>query len=341
MISDQSELPTNHDIKQETKGVWSEVIPNNVPDYKVPGLVVFRCFAWMFVKFLTTPMFLLLEKVFFRKGLRRRLCTHEGSFYMVGPKQTNMASGSMCRPANEGTEHDYWDKNSMNTTLLLFAMPIINMLGEQASQQQNACGEILLNLLRVSLGSVGILMATINICIYNILTYCFFNTYHKDSDSMHRTNSNSIIELILNSKLPPLLQWLGNFQRLFGTNKRLPMPTTCCWSLVENSQQWTHKQYFILMDLMMAFDVSSDVFEALGDDVNLGQGGATFYGPLLDHCTSSPLWISKDGETCTVICPGNCYNFAWDKSGGDSPATKARKALERAANAIIRARDRR
>ena len=85
-----------------------------------------------------------------------------------------------------------------------------------------------------------------------------------------------------------------------------------------------------MVDLTLAFDVSSDVMVDIGEDGKAGQVGANFYGPLVNHLTVGPIWLSTDGCLVTIVCPGNCYNTSWGRSGGDSPATKVRKAQEQA-----------
>ena len=72
----------------------------------------------MFVKWLSVTMFLPIEKVFSSEGLIMKLCSHNGSFFMVGKRQTCMASGSVAKPENEGIYHDYWSKQTMCTALL-------------------------------------------------------------------------------------------------------------------------------------------------------------------------------------------------------------------------------
>ena len=83
------------------------------------------------------------------------------------------------------------------------------------------------------------------------------------------------------------------------------------------------------MDVFLAYDVSSDVLVDIGQNGDVGQAGATFYGPSVDHLTISPTWMSTDGLSVTVICPGNCYNGVWGRAGGDSLAIKAKRAADR------------
>ena len=108
------------------------------------------------------------------------------------------------------------------------------------------------------------------------------------------------------------------------------MPTNCCWTLVELSLLWIHVQYLLMVDLTLAFAVSSDVLVDTGEHGGVGQAGANFYGQLLNHLTIAPIWLSTNVSLVAIVCPGNCYNTAWGCSGGDSPAAKARKAQERA-----------
>ena len=95
-------------------------------------MVVFRAFTWMFEIFLTKPIFAILKNFFYCKGLQRHLCSHMGSCYMVGRKQSRQARGSMARTANFRGEHDFWNKTTMHTTLLPLVQSVINTLGEEA-----------------------------------------------------------------------------------------------------------------------------------------------------------------------------------------------------------------
>ena len=122
MISDKSSIPKEARTLNQSTNFWSMDLPLNVVDYEVPGILVFRGFSWMFKRIMTVPLFLFFQTVLFNKGLRQKMCSHDGSFYMVGPRQTSMASSSMTKPATEGTDHDYWDKknNEYNTSSLCY-----------------------------------------------------------------------------------------------------------------------------------------------------------------------------------------------------------------------------
>ena len=83
-----------------------------------------------------------------------------------------------------------------------------------------------------------------------------------------------------------------------------------------------------MLDLTVRFDVSSNVLHRIEDNGNLGQVGATFYGPLVGRVTSAPLWVSSDGTLVTIVCQGQCYNAYWGRSGSDSPAVKTQKKAD-------------
>ena len=68
MISHHSQITFEYNTTRETEFIWIERRDTNICDYSVPGMVVFRGFTWMFEKFLTKPIFALLEKVSSAKG---------------------------------------------------------------------------------------------------------------------------------------------------------------------------------------------------------------------------------------------------------------------------------
>jgi len=71
MISDSdvvmNKLICNPNNTQESEYTWSEIWNKNVRDYKVPGVLVFCEFTWMFAKFLTSVEFGLIKTVFSAK----------------------------------------------------------------------------------------------------------------------------------------------------------------------------------------------------------------------------------------------------------------------------------
>ena len=83
-----------------------------------------------------------------------------------------------------------------------------------------------------------------------------------------------------------------------------------------------------MLDLMVGFDVSSNVLHCIGDNGNVGQVGATLYGPLVCHLTAAPLWVPSDGTLVTIVCQGQCYNASWGRSVGNSSVVKTCKKAD-------------
>ena len=125
---------------------------------------------------------------------------------MVGNRQTCMTSGSMVKPANEGTENDYWNKRTMTTICLPLIMLMINCLGEEASQHQNIIGDLVLNMLQITLQLTDVALHTFDTCIYNIITYNFFNTRHRDKDGLSRGEIDDIVKYINLSRVSQLMR---------------------------------------------------------------------------------------------------------------------------------------
>ena len=102
----------------------------------------------------------------------------------------------------------------MSTILSPLIMSIINRLGVDVSQSQNASGDFILNLLQITIQLANVTLHAFEICVYNIVTYNFFDIRHKDKDGLSRKKSYEIVEYIKFSKLPQLMKWLKDFYRV-------------------------------------------------------------------------------------------------------------------------------
>ena len=78
---------------------------------------------------------------------------------------------------------------------------------------------------------------------------------------------------------------------------------------MEKDDHFIHRQYFVNTICGVVFNLSSDIFS---DDVK--QIGATFYGCLSKHCTSMPIYLSKDGRRVRIRPHGKNYNLGLGKS---------------------------
>ena len=156
----------------------------------------------------------MLRLTYFAKGLRRKSCFHEGSFYKNCPCQSFQSSSTMTTHASEGTSSDYHDLKTTNTSLL----PLI----------QNDT------------------IQTASICVNNIITINFFDSNHKDCNGMSSYMSNAVKEFISTSRNSKLIRWLESFHANFDSTHRLPMPITCAWMLLKNDNVWEHRSTFLL-----------------------------------------------------------------------------------------------
>ena len=87
----------------------------------------------------------------------------------------------------------------------------------------------------------------------------------------------------------------------------LSCSNTCCWVNMHGSTEWTHIQYFLILDILIAYDLSSDIFQN-----KRTQLASPFYGGLLHHLTSCSLWVSSDQKLVTTVCPNDGGGlFAW------------------------------
>ena len=71
---------------------------------------------------------------------------------------------------------------------------------------------------------------------------------------------------------------------------------------------WSHKQYFIVEELGVAWDIY------IVDGIH--QVGGTFDATLASHLTSCSIYVSKEDGCVTALCQGQCSNLVWGNSGG-------------------------
>ena len=131
--------------------------------------------------------------------------------------------------------------------------------------------------------------------------------YHKDSDWDNR-HFNELVTFCNEHSF--LKNYLNRYKLHFPdefSKGRVPRSTCCTWAYESIEDTWTHLQYFVLADVGLAFDLSSDMF-----DSGIDQLTGTFYGGLFGHLTSKSLWVSTDGEMVSTIPPIKGFTlFAW------------------------------
>lgn len=156
----------------------------------------------------------------------------------------------------------------------------------------------------------------------------YINLIHCDTrDHYSKEESTSIKELIKTQPDLHFSRYIHRFQDTFGEDAYVPAETTCCWCLMDDEEEYIHHQFLINITASIAMDISLHAFLE-----NVTQVGSTFFGLLFKHCSSCPLWISRD-VTVRVTPPNGTmhYNFAW----GNHAARKTNNAANAAKQKII------
>ena len=69
---------------------------------------------------------------------------------------------------------------------------------------------------------------------------------------------------------------------------KIPLPTTCVWTIIEQAPSFNHHSYFVVADTGTSFDLSSNVFQNGYEYLC-----STFFGSLVEHVTSCSIWIEE------------------------------------------------
>ncbi len=112
--------------------VTEDSLAKNLLNWDIPGVVVFRGYAWSYETSIDFHHIDVLENVDFGPGLKRTRCDHVGSFTMNGRRQSNMASASIGQAPGRGRNHIYWDPKCINPSLLPLDQNIINLISSEA-----------------------------------------------------------------------------------------------------------------------------------------------------------------------------------------------------------------
>ena len=277
-------------------------------DFDVPDGIVFGFFyPSMYEPVLEGPVLHLLNKCFHGRGLRRNKCSHFGSFFIIGTRHSKQCNQTMGQ--TNPLLHDYSDAAHTNLSLLPLVKSTLNLLSYQVQRLRMSCGESLTAVYAKALSDLPEDKRYNINKTWSIITRDFSNCSHTDNDFV-RGYYTDVEHFVKNSTHPRLIEYFDRFRVVFPTllKKNLfPCPTTCCWVNMNRVPEWTHIQYFLVVEILLAYDLSSDIFQ--NKETQLA---ATFYGGLLNHLTSRPIWISKDQNIITSVCPSEGGGlFAW------------------------------
>ena len=224
-------------------------------------------------------------------------------------------------------QHHYWHEATTNTSLVQTTNQINNVLCEEAIQEQNTCGQIIIDLIKLVVSkSLGLSIESFEICPYIILSMArldkktglfesFSNWRHTDDDECSDDVGSLITPYVVQLGNLALTNYFEEMRLCFPeyNKKRYPLPTTCCWSLHDPehfSRLFSHKQHFIIEEGRVTYEISSDAM--LHGERQLG---GTIYGKLARHLTSCSVWVNQDDGSITTFNPGVSAT-GWGQSGG-------------------------
>lgn len=146
-----------------------------------------------------------------------------------------------------------------------------------------------------------------------VTTQKIFNGFHVDGDQMTTAVYKEFKKHLLSLSDEETKEYIMMWDALFHG---CDFPTTCCWKLREGKNGFIHIQFFVLGELFMAFDLSSE--ELHEND----QIGATFHAAFFIHCSSVSVWLDECNEEVFLDTPKgvSMYNFAWGSTA--RPKTK-------------------
>lgn len=329
---------------------WIAVRDRNVNDYQLEtGHCIFILAPWKYKRQLELAQLTLLRKTYNGRGLNRGRMSQSGGMVMIGYRQSSQASANAAEPQNSINYH-YWNESQTNTSLLPFTNEITNAMSKEATDMQTCNGMLNIALLRKALQKYrGYYIDSWEICPYSILSYPFekanterlegySNQEHVDDDYTDEDSGELMQDYIDGEDCAPIIKkYYAEFRKIYPKipRNRFPLPTTCCNIFLEEVPGITHIQYFVVTEMMVCGDLSSD---ALADDIE--QISESFYGMLSGHLTSCSVWINKTEGTATTLCPKlkSCCNLAWGNSGGWGYYNRVGEDREQAIKRAIRRR---
>jgi hypothetical protein len=281
--------------------------------------VIFQCFASIYRPILNRVFLtVMMCYALFGRGLKRTRTEHQGQFFfIIGQRYSCQSNRSMS--GYQQNCHQYNDKQSIDRSYLPLVISLINTLSDIAGKIHASSGAIMNTTAEKVRQKVKNIQGNISIHHWVIITHLFCNTRHFDSNNyMHSSYFNMIWEYVTGCNCKTIVNYFCRYEQIFPElirKKQWPLSTTCCWVQTGVNVGWAHLQYFVLIDYLLAFDLSSAMF---GDQTE--QLVSTFYGSTFSHLTSKSLWVSEDSR-CVSTIPRKraCYGlFAWGEYSSKS-----------------------
>lgn len=299
----------------------------NVQDPYLPGIVIWRIYPLPVKGVYTREHVDLTHATLPNAGLKRGF-PHKGHFSMAFTRQTGQSNGSM-NQVSSPTHHMYCDQKQIDVSLAPLTSSIFNTLSSVTTHASDVSGQVLIGTIKKALQYEykGEQFCSQNICpsiIHTSPRYikdldvweAFYNMIHRDPhDVVDKETNDLVMDYVANCNCPILQAYFDKLFDMFDDvlpdqGRRVPLPTTCAYKLIEKLEGVEHHQYFVVEGL--ALDLSSNVF----DNDAFEYIGNTFLGRLSWHNTSAPIAICKKTGYVTTNMQGLCGLQAWGSSGG-------------------------
>ncbi len=304
ILLDNEPNPSGHGVCKLSSHVWTKTLektPNGVLDV-TEGLAIQLLYQWPLEKILTLDHVKFIESAFPESGTKRYATKNSGFYQNLGDRSTTVCSASLgAHPCNKD-QHQHWNMQ-FDQSKFPFVSKLRNELREQANKVSFSSGQILSATLKQAIG----------LSYQHIYEACLFSsnryssTRHRDADYMSLEDSEATMKhlksFVNDDKIAKYAQKLQSFTY----KKMLPQETTCCWTMVEHSNEYNFRQFFVNLTAGVALDISSDAFH-ISEQI-----GSTFLGATFDHSTSRPIWVRRNDGYISLNKPENCrnYPFAW------------------------------
>jgi len=340
LLEDEKD-PDGEEVTKVSTNVWKKTAPNTkngvlgIED----GIVVQQIYEWPMEKTINKDHIELI-KAAVTGSTKRYVTSHStngGKYINVGKHGTSMGSASMGSSPFTKQNHDHWNQANVKAAIYPFVAGFINRLRRQSCQVALTCGQILSPMLKVVEE-----YDYFEVFLQCVVTMAFSNHRHIDGDKMSVEESIKVFEALRNfdgcseEHKEAIDSYLTKLQKIDisktkdSNDNRLPIDTTCAWTLTSTSYTYDLRHYFLNLRAGIALDISSKAFQ------HAKVVGSTFFGGLFEHATSRPLWIRKSDGYVTITQPKSDpmnFVFAW----GDH---KEKKALTRGITQARRANDR-
>ena len=325
------------DVVKLDETTYVQYVTSNIQDPHIPyGTVVFRGYPLGKDLNLTDKHINLLHTVYPKGGMSRKVTDSNGFFQMFGNRQGSENNRSMGQ-ISSGSNHSYYDASECDESLATHLSPTINSMSHVTRSVQETSGQIETGTIEAAFRQDGDQdISSVDICPYNISTgprryprrgygVSFSNSYHKDGDTLNKEQTHMVMKYIESINCPQLEEYIRRKQATFKDvtdSDKISLPTTCAWKQRERPEDYAyiHNQHFIVAEAGVSFNLSSYVYDSLLphlDDDNTQSVilGATFFGSLIGHLTSTSMYEVEGGQGATTLMPGNAAIEAWGSSG--------------------------